>query len=274
MASNVSYSKARPNKRQYFPCLEGSSQAIERRRRPWFLAHSPCQASRSAWDGHGVMQATSIKRGGRGPDLMDPVIIRVTASVDIAAPPSKVFALVGDAEAKTRLNPFVQVIRVELETPGPLREGSVTYFRLQKGKRIYEHRSRCHRFEPDRLLEGQAVLPVLYRVRVELEPTPAGTRLTQEEECEVTPEMLEGLPVSHRAERAWRFMETLSFFLPKLARETYAVIFRERAESLRLSIQRELRVWLEAIKAQLESGQSPDSSASPATRRVTEAGNA
>ncbi len=101
------------------------------------------------------------------------------------------------------------------------------------------------------------MLPTLYRVRIQLEPIPAGTRLTQAEECEVTPEMLEGLPVSLRAERAWRFVEMLSFFHPKLARETYAVIFRERAESLRLSIQRELRVWLEAIKAQVESSHPP-----------------
>ena len=72
---------------------------------------------------------------------MDPVIVKVEVSVEIAAPPSTVFALVSDAEAKARLNPFVQVIRIERETPGPLREGSLTFFRLQKGKRIFEYRT-------------------------------------------------------------------------------------------------------------------------------------
>ena len=63
---------------------------------------------------------------------MDPVIVRVGVSVEISAPPSTVFTFANDTQAKARLNPFVQVIRIERETPGPLREGSVTYFRLQK----------------------------------------------------------------------------------------------------------------------------------------------
>ncbi len=187
---------------------------------------------------------------------MEPLIIRVAVTVDIAVPLNRVFALISDAEAKTRLNPFVQVIRVERETPGPLREGSVTYFRLQKGRRIYEHRSQCRRLEPDRLLEAQAILPTLYRVRVQLEPIQTGTRLTQEEECEVTPAMLEGLPVSRRAERAWRTVKLLRFIVPALGREAHTLILRERAETLRLSLRRELWSWLHAVKLRLESSQA------------------
>lgn len=184
---------------------------------------------------------------------MESVIVTVGESVEIAAPPSEVFALVSDAQAKARLNPFVQVIRIERETPGPLREGSVTFFRLQKGKRIFEYRTRCRRFAADRLLENQAELPTLFRVRVEVTPIPGGTRLTQEEECEIAPEMLEGLPVSRRTERAWNAIKLLNLVLPALGREAYTVILRERAETLKITLRRELWVWLQAIKQHLEA---------------------
>lgn len=185
---------------------------------------------------------------------MEPVIVTVGASVEIAAPPAEVFALVSDAQAKARLNPFVQTIRIERETPGPMREGSVTFFRLQKGKRIFEYRTRCRRFVVDRLLEHQAELPTLFRVRVEVAPIPGGSRLSQEEECEVAPEMLEGLPVSRRTERAWHAIKLLNLVLPALGREAYTVILGERAETLRMTLRRELRIWLQAIKEHVETG--------------------
>jgi hypothetical protein len=184
---------------------------------------------------------------------MQPVILRVAAAVEIAAPVERVFGLVSDPAAKARLNPFVQVIRIERENPGPLREGSVTFFRLQKGTRIFEYRSRCVGLKPDRLLESQAELPTLFRVRVGVEPIPGGSRLTQREECEVTLAMLDHLPVSRRAERAWRAFKLLSVVAPSLARETFAVILQERAQALRLVMERELRGWLQAIKHHLES---------------------
>ncbi len=184
---------------------------------------------------------------------MESVIVRVMAAVEIGAPVPPVFALVSDPPAKARLNPFLQDIRIEREDPGPLREGSVTFLRLQKGTRIFEYRTRCIRLEPDRLLENQAELPTLFRVRVEVQPIPGGTRLTQREECEITTAMLEHLPVPRRAERAWRTIKLLSLVAPSLARETYAVILRERADALRVVMERELRGWLQAIKEHLES---------------------
>lgn len=184
---------------------------------------------------------------------MGSVIVRVMAAVEIGAPVPPVFALVSDPLAKARLNPFFQVIRIEREDPGPLREGSVTFLRLQKGTRIFEYRTRCLRLEPDRLLENQAELPTLFRVHVEVEPIPGGTRLTQREECEITPAMLDHLPVPRRAERAWWTIRLLSLVAPSLARETYAVILRERADALRVSMERELRGWLQAIKEHLET---------------------
>jgi len=205
--------------------------------------------------------------------LMEPVIIPVVGAVEIGAPPSAVFALVSDPLAKAKLNPFAQVIRIEREDHGPLRQGSVTFFRLQKGTRIFEYRMRCVRLEPGRLIESRAELTNLFTVRVEVEPAPGGSRLTQSEECEVSPHMLEGLSATRRADHAWRLMKTLYFFLPELAHETFAVIFRERADSLRASMQRELQGWLLAIKAHVESGDRSGRSAHPDPRPLTDTGS-
>jgi hypothetical protein len=65
--------------------------------------------------------------------------------------------------------------------------------------------------------------------------------------------MLEGLPVTRRAERAWRAMRLLSFVVPALARETFAIVLQERVDTLRILMERELRGWLEAIKRHVES---------------------
>jgi hypothetical protein len=180
---------------------------------------------------------------------MQPVTIRISAAVEIEAHPAAVFALVSDANSKAELNPFIRVIRIEREDHGSLREGSVTFYRMQKGGHIFEYRMRCVRFELGRLIESKAELPNLFTVRVQVEAVPGGSRLTQSEVCEVSPHMLEDLPVTRRAERAWRFMKTLNFFLPELTHDTFTVIFRERADSLRMSMQRELQGWLQAIKA-------------------------
>ena len=184
---------------------------------------------------------------------MQSVIVRAAAAVEINTPVPVVFALVSDPLAKAKLNPFTQVIRIEREDAGPLREGSITFMRLQKGQRIFEYRTRCVRLEPDRLVESQAELPTLFRVRVEVEPVPGGTRLRHREECEITPSMLEGLQMPRRAERAWRAIKLLSLMAPGLARETYAVILHERADALRVTMERELGGWLQAIKQHLES---------------------
>ncbi len=204
---------------------------------------------------------------------MQPVIIRVAAAVEIGAPPAAVFAFVSDANAKAKLNPSTQVIRIEQEDHGPLRQGSVTFFRMQKGTRIFEYRMRCVRLESGRLIESKAELPNLFTVRVEIEPAPGGSRLTQSEECEVSPHMLETLPVTRRAERAWRFIRTLNFFLPELTHEAFTVTLRERADSLRVSMQRELQRWLQAIKAHVESGDRSGRSVRANSRPMTDTGS-
>jgi hypothetical protein len=182
---------------------------------------------------------------------MTPATIRIAETVEIAAPPDTVFRLISDPAAKLGLNPFVEVIRVERE--GPPGEGVVTLLRFQKGQRFIEYRTRCVAWVPDRLLESEALLPTALRVRVELEPCGPGTRLTQHEECEVTPDMLEHLLATNREERGWRAMKLLHYVLPMVAREAFAIIFQQRVESARKTMTLELHAWLLAIKRHLEA---------------------
>jgi hypothetical protein len=182
---------------------------------------------------------------------MDPVMIRIAESVEIAVPPATVFSLVSDPVAKLSLNPFVQVIRVERE--GPPGEGAVTFLRFQKGQRFIEYRTRCIAYVPGRLLESQAELPTHFRVRVEVRPSPHGTRLTQREECELTVDMLEHVMATRREERAWRAIKFLNVVFPPLARETFAIILEQRVEAARKTMGVELYAWLEAIKRHLEA---------------------
>jgi hypothetical protein len=182
---------------------------------------------------------------------MTPATIRIAESVEIAAPPGVVFELVSDSAAKLRLNPFVEVIRVERE--GPPGEGVVTFLRFQRGHRFIEYRTRCVAWVPDRLLESEALLPTAFRVRVEVEPCGPGTRLTQREECEVTADMLEHLLATNREERGWRAMKLLHYALPMVAREAFAIILQERVDRARKTMALELHTWLLAIKRHLEA---------------------
>src|SRR6266508_3532256 len=96
-----------------------------------------------------------------------------SATVEINAEPAEVFAVVSDLRRKAFLNPNIQVIRVELESEEPVREGSVFYHRFQRGTRIMEYRSRCVRLVAPWLVESRSETdpPFVVRVTVESIPT-------------------------------------------------------------------------------------------------------
>ncbi len=108
-------------------------------------------------------------------------MIRFKRSVDIQATIEAVFALVTDLEQRLALNQDIKDIRVEKESGGPI--GVDTIFRLQftsQGQPI-DYRCRCTAFEPGRLFETTSLTDRPFGMRVIVEPTPQGSRLTQEE---------------------------------------------------------------------------------------------
>jgi hypothetical protein len=177
-----------------------------------------------------------------------------SACVRIRADPARVFALASDPPRKGALNPNVQVIRIEVEGGGPVREGSIIYHRLQKGQRLFEYRSRCLRMIPPLLFESRAETDPPFEVRVTVEPTAEGCLLTQQETIEVTPELLDSLePVPGRAESFQEAMGLVAF-LPGL-RSLASEVRRRQRESLTRRLTAELTAWLGAIRAHFEAGE-------------------
>ena len=108
-------------------------------------------------------------------------IITASSWVDIHQPPETVFALLSDPPRRARVNPNLEMIRVEVEGGGILREGAVVYHRAKKGTRIFEYQMRCLRFEPPRLIETGSLSQPEFGVTMRLEPISSGTRLYHEE---------------------------------------------------------------------------------------------
>jgi hypothetical protein len=172
--------------------------------------------------------------------------------VEIRAEPSAVFAVISDLRRKALFNPNIQVIRVELEGNEPIGEGSVFYHRFQKGPRIVEYRSRCVRFAPPNLFESRSETDPPFEVRVTIEPTLFGCRLTQQESVALTPAMLDVLDPARTKEPIFRrILELLLLFPVGRPLETHLRgIQRER---ILKTLTDELRSWLEAIRAHLET---------------------
>ena len=175
-----------------------------------------------------------------------------SASVRIRADAGEVFALISDPPRKAALNPNATVIRVEQETDGPVREGAVFYHRLQRGARIFEYRSRCLQIVPPTLFESRAETDPPFEVRVTVEPTPEGCRLTQRETLEVTPQLLDALePVSAGARTFGEVMGLLGLF-PGL-RSLGLELRRQQAQRMARRLTVELQAWLQAIQSHLEA---------------------
>ncbi len=102
-------------------------------------------------------------------------------TIDIAAPPEVVWEVLTDLERYSEWNPFI------VSSRGVAAVGERLTNRMQPpGGRAMTFRPKVTVVEPGRVLEwlGRLGVPGVFdgRHRFELEPNPAGTRLTQSEE--------------------------------------------------------------------------------------------
>jgi hypothetical protein len=178
--------------------------------------------------------------------------LNFAATVEIRAEAADVFAVVSDLRRKAPLNPNIQVIRVELEGEEPLRDGSVFYHRFQRGARILEYRSRCVRLIPPRLFESRSETHPFFEVRVTVEPTPAGCRLTQEEQVEVTPDVFDAFERAPSSVGTFRDLVTLLALFPS-TRPLGSELRALQRERVVRKLTAELQSWLDAIRAHLEA---------------------
>ncbi len=179
--------------------------------------------------------------------------LTLSASVKVRVEAAEAFAVVSDLRRKARLNPNIEVIRVELEGGEPVREGSVFYHRFRKGSRIVEYRSRCVRFEPQRLFVTRGETAPPFEVRVTVEPGPEGCRLTQEETVEATPALLDALEPELAAGTGLGEMLRWLLYFPG-GRRLGAELRAHQRDRLVRRLEQELTRWLEAIREHLEAG--------------------
>lgn len=106
------------------------------------------------------------------------ILKHIEQSVDVAAPPEKVWELVSDLPRLAEWSPQV----VKSLTRGPLREGSRLLNLNRRGLLVWPTRSKVVRFEPGR--------EIAWRIKENgstwsftLEPTPTGTHLVQRREA-------------------------------------------------------------------------------------------
>jgi hypothetical protein len=175
--------------------------------------------------------------------------------VEIRAEAAEVFSLVSDLRRKAALNPTIKVIRVELEGQQTIGEGSVFYHRIQRGMRIVEYRSRCLRYVPPYHFQTRSETNPPFEVTVAVEPTPCACLLTQREVLEVTPEMLDALEPPEAKGGPFREVVRLVSLFPG-TRQLESELRAHQRERLKRRLTRELRAWLDAIKAYIESQNS------------------
>jgi Polyketide cyclase / dehydrase and lipid transport len=175
-----------------------------------------------------------------------------SATVEIKAEQAEVFAVISDLRRKAFMNPNIQVIRVELEGEEPVREGSVFYHRFQRGTRILEYRSRCVRLVSPRLFESRSETDPPFEVRVTVDPTPTGCRLTQQEEAEVTSALLDAFEPAPTKLSSFRDIMTLFALFPS-ARPLGSELKAFQRERVTRKLIGELQSWLDAIRAHVEA---------------------
>lgn len=181
-------------------------------------------------------------------------MVVVSRSIHIDAPVERVFALVADPLARSRLNPGAVPIRVEVEGNGTLRVGSRVHFRLQVEDHIADYHAEVLEFVPSERIVSLAHAHVPFEVCLETEPHDGGTLLTQTESFEPTDEMLQA-ELPKQGLRA----------LPPMLRPILALLYpdfmeklrREEEELLARRLGGKLQLWLDAIRNALETRAAP-----------------
>lgn len=176
-------------------------------------------------------------------------MIVVSQTVYVEAPVERVFALMADPAARSRLNPNAEALIAEVEGGGPLAAGSVCHYRLRTAAGIVDYRTRVREFEPPRRIAAVSETEVPFEVKVELAPAATGTFLTQTETFEPSEAMLRDALADRQSNGIVQLAYRLYLWLDTDA----ALELRQRQEQLlKERLEENMRRWLECIKAHFE----------------------
>ena len=178
-------------------------------------------------------------------------MVHVKETIDIKAEPAQVFALVTDVARKAEIDPNTRVLGVSQETESPVGLGTVFHYRLVIEGKIADYHSTCTAFESGRMIETVSDSQPPFKIRVTVEPTTDGCRLTQEESFSLP---VIRVPVPQA--RGWLGnCFRLLFGDKEFLMQGPEVVTREEAR-IQQRLQTRLARWLAAIKASIEAEQS------------------
>jgi len=118
-----------------------------------------------------------------------------------------------------------------------------------------EYKSRCVRVVAPWLVESRSETDPPFVVRVVVEPISTGCRLTQREEVEVTPELLDAFEAPTSQVRTFRAIVN-SFVLCPSARPLGVEIRTFQCERVARRPAGELQSWLDGIRVHLDEATS------------------
>ncbi len=181
-------------------------------------------------------------------------MVVVSRTIHVNAPVERVFALMADPAARSRLSPHAQPIRVEIEDGGPLRLGSVCHFRMQLGNRIVDYHTQVREFEPNRLIVSVSDTAIPFEIRITTLPEDGGTRLTQTESFEPDEATLRAQLPDDLNTAILRFAYAIALFVDA---EWARRLRRRQEEIVEAALGERLECWLAAIKHALEGSSPP-----------------
>jgi len=178
-------------------------------------------------------------------------MLHIQSSIEIETSLAEAYRLLADSERKARLNPDIEVLKIESVTDGPLAVGTRTFHSLRTANGVQKFHSEVVACETNRYIEWLTDTQPAFRVRQSLELTATGCLLVHEEWLDTQPELPAMDSLGVLLEVAETFRDAASMDLsPRPAH------VGDPAEGLRHDMQRSLAAWLANIKSHLEVSQN------------------
>jgi hypothetical protein len=171
--------------------------------------------------------------------------------IDIKASMDEVFALVIDAERRSKLNPKATLLAMSHYPEGQIKEGTIFNYRVIVEGKVIEYKNTCIGLEQNRYFETQTDTEPPFRVKLSIEKIGDKIRLTQEEQFSL-PKIHLSIPQSRGL--LGKFIRQMFGNEAKIDQDPELHAQREAEYSVKLNSR--LILWLEAIKTHLETESS------------------
>jgi hypothetical protein len=184
-----------------------------------------------------------------------PLVMQITKSIYIFAPPEVVFRTISNVPLRLSLNPFWRVVEVRKLTPGKLSKGTRFRIRLRTSEGEITYTSECIEVEENRKIRSRAI-EAGFEVLLSVREVAGGTLLTHTEMLKNGGEKLKG--IAEEILEAWlenvkRYSELrnsrLNFLIP-IVRRWLAINPRDR-ELLKAVLLLDLSVTIAGFAALL-----------------------